>query len=137
MVLSVLVVEAVSVGRSVAVQVAVPTLTLPRSSLDTVPSEILAGSRGSLSALQLRSAGQRRDRGGARGRVVLVPTDFMANSCSPATPLPTLPIVGYGQGEEARSQSPPLTTTSVPFLCIPVGKGGFSGSCISTTSSWL
>lgn len=91
---SVLVDDAVSVGRSVPIQVPVPILTLPRSSLETVPSDIVAGGRGSRSALQLRSAGQRRERGGARGKVVLVPTDFMANSCSPATPLPTLPIVG-------------------------------------------
>lgn len=105
MVHSVLVEEAVSVGRSVPVQVPVPILTLPRSSLEAVPSDIVAGGRGSRSALQLRSAGQRRERGGARGRVVLVPTDFIANSCSPATPLPTLPIVGVkGQGLEVRSQ---------------------------------
>ncbi|KAJ7993936.1 hypothetical protein DPEC_G00259850 [Dallia pectoralis] len=87
-----------STGRSVPVQVPVPVpvpiLTLPRSSLDTVSSEGAVGGGGSRSALQLRSAGQRRDRGGARGRVVLVPTDFMANSCSPATPLPTLPMMG-------------------------------------------
>lgn len=105
MVHSVWVEETVSVGLSVPVQVPVPILTLPRSSLDAVPSEIVAGGRGSRSALQLRSAGQRRERGGARGRVVLVPTDFMANSCSPATPLPTLPIVKVkGQGLEVRSQ---------------------------------
>ncbi|KAK6313444.1 hypothetical protein J4Q44_G00167910 [Coregonus suidteri] len=60
--------------------------------------------------MQLRSAGQRRDRGGARGRVVLVPTDFMANSCSPATPLPTLPMM---RGQGPRMQADLMFTSSL------------------------
>lgn len=73
-------------GRSVVV------LLPPLSSLEPVHSDMEGGGL-RRSALKLRSDGPLRDRGGPRGRVVRVPTLFMANSCSPATPLPTLPMV--------------------------------------------
>lgn len=73
-------------GRSVVM------LLPPLSSLETVHSDIEGGGL-RRSALKLRSDGPLRYRGGPRGRVVRVPTLFMANSCSPATPLPTLPML--------------------------------------------